>query len=85
MKRGDRRPYNSRMAIDSIQSLTLLVSDQASALSFYTDVLGLEVKSDRPFGDARWIEVWVGDGTSIILHLPFEATSVAAAPELRLG
>jgi catechol 2,3-dioxygenase-like lactoylglutathione lyase family enzyme len=73
------------MAIDSIQSLTLLVSDQASALSFYTDVLGLAVKADRPFGDARWIEVWAGAGTSIILHPPFAGTAAGATEGTVLG
>ena len=73
------------MAIDGIQSLTLLVSDQARALSFYTDVLGFAVKADRPFSDARWIEVWAGDGTSIILHLPFDGTAAGATEGTVLG
>jgi catechol 2,3-dioxygenase-like lactoylglutathione lyase family enzyme len=33
----------------------LLVRDQDEALSFYRDVLGLEVRMDMPFGEGRWV------------------------------
>jgi len=34
---------------------SVVVSDQAKALSFYTDILGFVVKQDIPFGEHRWL------------------------------
>ncbi|MCU1677991.1 MAG: hypothetical protein JWM93_2749 [Frankiales bacterium] len=34
-----------------------LVRDQDEALAFYRDVLGLEVRSDSPFQEFRWLTV----------------------------
>lgn len=73
------------MAIDNIQSLTLLVTDQERALAFYAGVLGFAVKSDQPFEDSRWLEVWTGDGTSIVLHLPFPGTAAGGTEGTVLG
>jgi catechol 2,3-dioxygenase-like lactoylglutathione lyase family enzyme len=36
---------------------SVLVDDQAKALSFYTDVLGFEKKNDVPIGEHRWLTV----------------------------
>jgi catechol 2,3-dioxygenase-like lactoylglutathione lyase family enzyme len=36
---------------------SVMVSDQAQALKFYTDVLGFVKKTDVPAGDARWLTV----------------------------
>jgi catechol 2,3-dioxygenase-like lactoylglutathione lyase family enzyme len=36
---------------------SVLVDDQAKALSFYTEVLGFEKKTDVPVGDFRWLTV----------------------------
>jgi catechol 2,3-dioxygenase-like lactoylglutathione lyase family enzyme len=36
---------------------SVLVEDQAKALTFYTDVLGFEKKIDLPVGDDRWLTV----------------------------
>ena len=35
----------------------VLVEDQDAALSFYRDVLGLEVRTDAALGDMRWLTV----------------------------
>ncbi|MPY81660.1 MAG: VOC family protein, partial [Actinophytocola sp.] len=40
-----------------INMTSVLVDDQAKALSFYTDVLGFVKKSDVPVGEARWLTV----------------------------
>jgi catechol 2,3-dioxygenase-like lactoylglutathione lyase family enzyme len=48
----------------------LFVDDQERARAFYTEVLGLEVKSDAPYGDGRWLTVVSPadpDGTEIKL------------------
>ena len=34
---------------------SVLVNDQARALTFYTDILGFEKKVDIPAGDHRWL------------------------------
>jgi len=34
---------------------SVMVSDQAKALAFYTDILGFIVKNDIPMGEYRWI------------------------------
>ena len=36
---------------------SVLVDDQAKALTFYTDVLGFQVKQDVPLGEHRWLTV----------------------------
>jgi len=44
--------------IIGIHTVGVRVSDQARALRFYTEVLGLETRLDRPTGGGvRWIEV----------------------------
>jgi catechol 2,3-dioxygenase-like lactoylglutathione lyase family enzyme len=35
----------------------LFVEDQGKARTFYTEELGLEVKSDAAYGDGRWLTV----------------------------
>ena len=63
------------------------VDDQATALAFYTDVLGFRTKQDIPLGEHRWLTV-VGpdepDGTELLLEpsdhpavAPFKAALVA--------
>jgi predicted enzyme related to lactoylglutathione lyase len=36
---------------------SVFVEDQAKALTFYTEVLGFEKKTDVPAGNARWLTV----------------------------
>ena len=40
-----------------IQLASVIVNDQAKALSFYTEVLGFLKKMDIPAGEYRWITV----------------------------
>jgi catechol 2,3-dioxygenase-like lactoylglutathione lyase family enzyme len=40
-----------------INLTSVLVDDQAKALTFYTEVLGFQKKNDVPLGDARWLTV----------------------------
>ena len=46
--------------------------DPDTALSFYRDTLGFEVRKDVGYGGLRWITVGPADqpGTSIVLHPP---------------
>ena len=50
---------------------SVLVDDQAKALSFYTDKLGFIVKHDVPLGEHRWLTVVskeAPDGTELLLE-----------------
>ncbi|MDQ1679565.1 MAG: hypothetical protein QOI42_424 [Frankiaceae bacterium] len=47
----------------------LPVLDQAEALAFYRDVVGLEVRSDAPFQEFRWLTVGPKDQPEIEINL----------------
>jgi catechol 2,3-dioxygenase-like lactoylglutathione lyase family enzyme len=50
---------------------SVLVDDQAKALTFYTDVLGFEPKTDIPLGEHRWLTVVSAeapDGVELVLE-----------------
>ncbi|MGI8882315.1 MAG: VOC family protein [Jatrophihabitans sp.] len=50
---------------------SVLVDDQAKALTFYTDVLGLQKKNDVPLGAHRWLTVVspdAPDGVELLLE-----------------
>ena len=59
----------SATAVTGIRTVGVAVTDQERARHFYTHVLGLELRMDRPLGDGlRWIEVAPpGAGTSVAL------------------
>lgn len=59
------------MTVENVRTVTVFVSDQDRAREFYVDTLGLEVKTDRSFGDNRWLEVGPPTGTTFVLHKPF--------------
>lgn len=64
------------MAITQIKTMTVFVSDQDRAKTFYTDLLGFDVRSDQVLGDNRWLEVVPpAGGSAIVLHRPFPGTS----------
>ena len=64
------------MGITHVSTVSVFVSDQHRAKKFYTEVLGLELRSDNPLypgSESRWIAVApVGGETEIILNLPDE-------------
>lgn len=47
-----------------LKFISLMVSDQAHALDFYTRVLGFERMADIPMGEYRWLTVTSPDGLS---------------------
>lgn len=63
------------MAINTVKTVTVFVSDQDAARDFYVDALGMEVKADQTFGDNRWLEVGAPQGTTLVLHKPFPGMS----------
>ena len=49
---------------------SVAVDDQAKALSFYTEILGFELKHDVPLGEHRWLTVTSpGDSEGVELLL----------------
>jgi catechol 2,3-dioxygenase-like lactoylglutathione lyase family enzyme len=54
-----------------INLAAVFVDDQDKALSFYTDVLGFQKKTEVPLGEARWLTVVSPeepDGTELVLE-----------------
>jgi catechol 2,3-dioxygenase-like lactoylglutathione lyase family enzyme len=54
-----------------INLASVFVDDQDKALSFYTDVLGFEKKTEVPLGQDRWLTVVspdAPDGTELVLE-----------------
>jgi catechol 2,3-dioxygenase-like lactoylglutathione lyase family enzyme len=72
--------------ITQIGVVMVPVSDQDRALEFYVGKLGLEKRSDTPFGDGnRWVEVAPhGADTRISLVLPQEGGSTGVNTNLGL-
>jgi catechol 2,3-dioxygenase-like lactoylglutathione lyase family enzyme len=58
--------------ITKVNIVGAYVSDQQRALDFYTQKLGMELRTDQPMGpDQRWIEVGpTGHDTNIVLYTP---------------
>jgi predicted enzyme related to lactoylglutathione lyase len=54
-------PWQGEDAV-KIKLTSVMVDDQANALTFYTDVLGFVKKKDIPVGDFRWLTVVSPDG-----------------------
>lgn len=61
--------------IKSVQIVSIPVSDQERAKSFYVDTLGFELRADNPWGAGmRWVEVAPADSlTSLALVTWFES------------
>jgi catechol 2,3-dioxygenase-like lactoylglutathione lyase family enzyme len=67
----------------------IFVDDQDRAERFYTDVLGLQVKTDAPYGPAeRWLTVVSPeepDGVELVLHLTDEPARAFQQASRELG
>jgi catechol 2,3-dioxygenase-like lactoylglutathione lyase family enzyme len=61
----------TKTRISQIGTVIIPVADQERALEFYCDTLGMEKRTDVPFGgDYRWIEVAPADATTTIALAP---------------
>lgn len=68
------------MNIAQIRTITVFVSDQDRAKSFYVDTLGFQVRSDVVMGENRWLEVVpAGGGSAMVLHRPFPGMTAGSA------
>ncbi len=69
-----------------IEVTSVYVDDQASAETFYTEVLGFEVREDEPLGADRWLTVASldQDGPELLLE-PSGHPAVAPYREALVG
>jgi catechol 2,3-dioxygenase-like lactoylglutathione lyase family enzyme len=65
--------------LKSIMYVTLYVTDQDQALTFYTEALGLEKRVDYAGPEGRFLTVGVPDSPVEILLWPRDAASARAA------
>ncbi|MHB8838067.1 MAG: VOC family protein [Gemmatimonadaceae bacterium] len=63
-----------------LKFISLMVSDQAHALDFYTRVLGFEKMADIPMGEYRWLTVTSPDGLAGV-ELVLEPTAFPPSQE----
>jgi len=75
------------MAIESFEIVSVPVSNQEGAKSFYRDILGFELLRDEPMGsDSRWIQLAPpGCATTIALVTWFEAMPPGALQGVMLN
>jgi catechol 2,3-dioxygenase-like lactoylglutathione lyase family enzyme len=68
---------------------SIFVDDQDRAERFYTQVLGLKVKTNAPYSDTeRWLSVVAPedpDGVELVLHLADEPARAFQAASRQLG
>jgi catechol 2,3-dioxygenase-like lactoylglutathione lyase family enzyme len=68
---------------------SIFVDDQDQAERFYTQVLGLKVKTNAPYSDTeRWLSVVAPedpDGVELVLHLTDEPARAFQAASRQLG
>jgi catechol 2,3-dioxygenase-like lactoylglutathione lyase family enzyme len=61
----------TKTRVNKIATVVIPVSDQDRAIEFYVEKLGLEKRTDVPFGDGyRWVEVAPGDAVTTIALAP---------------
>ena len=84
-----RRSRRSTTVIQRLARVTIYVRDQAEALAFYVDKLGLEKRADVMLGQMRWLTVAPPDQreVEIVLQQPGDWLSAAerAEREARIG
>jgi len=75
------------MPVTQLQVVSIPVSDQDRAKSFYLDTLGFRLVSDEPMGpDQRWLQLAPpGGGASITLVTWFETMSPGSVKGLVVG
>jgi catechol 2,3-dioxygenase-like lactoylglutathione lyase family enzyme len=68
---------------------SIFVDDQDQAERFYTEILGLKVKTSAPYGpDERWLSVVSSeepDGVEVVLHLADEPARAFQEASRKLG
>ena len=71
--------------ITRVRTVTVYVRDQDRAVTFYTDMLGFEVRVDQPMGDGqRWIELAPPGADTVIVPFTPQGTG-SQGMEGRIG
>ena len=75
------------MSIQTVQTISVPVSDQDCAREFYTETLGFTLRADNPMGAGqRWVEVAPPDGgTSLTLVTWFPSMPPGSLKGIVLG
>jgi catechol 2,3-dioxygenase-like lactoylglutathione lyase family enzyme len=61
----------TKTRISKLGTVIIPVTDQERAIEFYVETLGLEKRTDVPFGDGyRWVEVAPADAVTTIAIVP---------------
>jgi len=55
--------------MSKLSLVSLIVPDYDSAIGFYTEKLGFEVREDLPFGDERWVTLAMPGSREISISL----------------
>jgi len=68
-----------------IKLSSIMVENQATALAFYTDILGFKKSKDIPVGEFRWITVVSPEGYPDVelfnnVHVPWIVRGTASRP-----
>jgi len=73
--------------ITQVGTVIVPVSDQEEAITFYTEKLGFEKRSDVPFGNGdRWVEVApAGAATTIAITRPPEGSPIGVETGVALS
>jgi catechol 2,3-dioxygenase-like lactoylglutathione lyase family enzyme len=62
---------STKTRVDKVNTVVIPVGDQERMIEFYVDKLGLEMRTDVPFGNGyRWVEVAPGDAETTIALAP---------------
>jgi catechol 2,3-dioxygenase-like lactoylglutathione lyase family enzyme len=61
----------TRTSVNKINTVVIPIADQDGAIEFYVEKLGLEKRTDIPFGNGyRWVEVAPADAETTIAIAP---------------
>jgi catechol 2,3-dioxygenase-like lactoylglutathione lyase family enzyme len=64
--------------LKGVKFVTLPVRNQATAISFWTEKVGLQIMTDQPFSETqRWVELGIGSHRTRLV--PFESAEFAGA------
>lgn len=62
---------STKTRVSKVNTVVIPVGDQERMIEFYVDKLGLEKRTDVPFGNGyRWVEVAPGDAETTIALAP---------------
>ena len=77
---------STKARVKKINTVVIPVSDQDRAVEFYVEKLGLEKRTDVPFGNGyRWVEVGPEDAETTIALAPPPQGTPAGSHETGIG